>query len=928
MATSKEEIQLRNSLKPAPTQADLEAKIKTWNFTSGDALDYNRMTWNKQWARQVALWSKEAVTTWWLKTAVTPDEIANMKSQWITKVDKNDITLDKTWLTPQEYESDKQKALNQAVWQSLWTEKPTETPKIEPTKVETKKEDIKPTTTTDITYTEDKQAFDPNKVISRAEQYTWADWKTYQTVRNSDNTLTTIDVTTWQPVTSKYTDAERENIKQSFLWWKKVEEIKKTSNDYYSMLWQGLDIPIKEKNTIEYKKAYQRKANLDKFSVMNSTQLAWAIKNWEFLSWTQEYNDLKQSNPKLVQDAETLHSINAINEDKKDATDIRVKISEYLTKLMSDDDKTSYKDKLSQNPNIVKLNESLWEKEKELASIKDSLEYAKEDLDTQLWWKAVTSWYKRYKLGEINRELTRQYNLVLSDYNSIAWQIKTISEDIKYEMESERQAEQDKLNQLWTAYNIYQWLTEWERQIEQFKNQRLYQTWDINSTDPYLQNLGIENAVNQLYTQYPIPWMEAPAVKIQKVKDLMAKWYTPQQAISQLEQEIRSTDRYKTMITPKITQTQDWAKLDDKTLYNQKTWETKTITWTSTAPTSVNVTPTWNYANLNYKNASWTTKSIKVDSIWKDSLLTALNKIWNSLVVWDSYRDSARQQALYDELSAKWAKVAKPWTSKHETWMAIDLYSDNNYSPLKPEQVAIMNANWWYQTAWEDDLWHFEYLWTKKDWKLADLWQYLKDNQERWTWYSEADVTAFNEKIDRFVKNGDENWMVLAFRKNLMWDKDFKQEFDNTQKFTKALDDVTAMINDYEKAGKSTNALKAMAEKVARKIWVTTDTALAQLQTQMWFTLANYIRSISWTAASDVEVQRLMGNMASIWNVKDLNMALVWQAKNNATSSLKSMIDTRLYWLPEDLKTKVFWDIYKWEESWNTTEYNWFVLPK
>jgi hypothetical protein len=34
-------------------------------------------------------------------------------------------------------------------------------------------------------------------------------------------------------------------------------------------------------------------------------------------------------------------------------------MSEYLTKLMSDDEKVSYKDKLSQNPEIVKLNESL-----------------------------------------------------------------------------------------------------------------------------------------------------------------------------------------------------------------------------------------------------------------------------------------------------------------------------------------------------------------------------------------------------------------------------------------------------------------------------------------------------------------------------------------------------------------------------------------
>jgi len=75
--------------------------------------------------------------------------------------------------------------------------------------------------------------------------------------------------------------------------------------------------------------------------------------------------------------------------------------------------------------------------------------------------------------------------------------------------------------------------------------------------------------------------------------------------------------------------------------------------------------------------------------------------------------------------------------------------------------------------------------------------------------------------------------MAKAYREMLLRDTDFKKEFDNTQKFTQALDDVDTMIKQYESAGKSTNALKSMAEKVARKLGVTTDTALAQLQTQM-----------------------------------------------------------------------------------------------
>ena len=195
-------------------------------------------------------------------------------------------------------------------------------------------------------------------------------------------------------------------------------------------------------------------------------------------------------------------------------------------------------------------------------------------------------------------------------------------------------------------------------------------------------------------------------------------------------------------------------------------------------------------------------------------------------------------------------------------------------------------------------------------WDLTSLAQYMKDNQDRGQGYSNDDVKAFNEKIDRMAKTGDEQWMAVAYRNMVMKDKDFKKEFDDTTKFAKSLDTVEGLINDYEAAGKSTSALKAMAEKVGRKIGLTTDEALARMQTQLGVTLADYIRSISGTAASDVEVQRLMGNMANIGNVKSLNTAIVWQVRENAMNGIKQMIDNRMYGLPEELKPQVFGDIY------------------
>jgi len=289
---------------------------------------------------------------------------------------------------------------------------------------------------------------------------------------------------------------------------------------------------------------------------------------------------------------------------------------------------------------------------------------------------------------------------------------------------------------------------------------------------------------------------------------------------------------------------------------------------------------------------NWIIKSVNLR--WNG--IVSIDTIPKSVIKWGYTPDSVKNMPM--EVSG----VYDPNQDKNLTPIGTNkdgsgIFLDNKTNKTISEGEA--------KALYGDTKWN---MWAVTD--IKSLWQFMKDNQQMWSWYSEKDVERFDEKIDRYIANWDTKSMAKAYREMLLRDTDFKKEFDNTQKFTQALDDVDAMIKQYETAGKSTNALKAMAEKVARKLWITTDTALAQLQTQMWFTLANYIRSISGTAASDVEVQRLMGNMASIGNVQELNTALVSQARQNATSALKSMVDTRMYGLPEELKPQVFGDIY------------------
>ena len=58
--------------------------------------------------------------------------------------------------------------------------------------------------------------------------------------------------------------------------------------------------------------------------------------------------------------------------------------------------------------------------------------------------------------------------------------------------------------------------------------------------------------------------------------------------------------------------------------------------------------------------------------------------------------------------------------------------------------------------------------------------------------------------------------------------------------------------------------------------------------------MADYIRAISGTAASDKEVQRLINNMPSIKNVASFNTTILDNLSNIADNKMKSKLETYL----------------------------------
>lgn len=679
-----------------PTKEELQAKIKSWKSSSTENYQYNKLTWDNQWARNLMLTDQNLVSSWDLKTSVTAEETARMKEAWIQWVSKT-VTPDLQGWTVDEFKQNVK-------------EETTPAKNIEKTTVET------PEWTTTTTTEKPKEVIPPQNIeewkkqgsdITSLEQIIENQYWTIATQKDWKITAE-INGKTYEWFVDEAGNAIKTEIP--------TEQIKKTTTDYYNSIIQGIDVPTIEKNTPAYKSAYNRKLDLDKFSSMSSSDLSYAISQWQFLPWTQVYNDLKLQNPTLVTEAERLNSINSVNQDKKDVTDIRTTMTEYLTKLMSDDEKETYKEKISENKDLVELNKTLWEQANNLASIKDKLDYAKEDIEAD-YWKTWRKSYRNFLLWETTRELTRQYTLALSEYNTTAWQIQTLSNDIKYDMEEERLTRQEELQKMTTAYWLYQDMTADERALElnkkQLQQQFEYTYWDLTSTDPTKQRIAWQRMAEAIQTQFAwMPFRRTTDEMAQDIINDINAGKTTEQISTEITQAIQNSPSY-------------WAWASSKWLTNQATWnyELKEVWW---------VTYNYNKDTGEFQTITWWGTN---DFSSNQDLINKYPKeasFKNNNPTWIKFSISDRTKALLDEAGINYSQ----WTTSPEWWAYMKFATVDDW--LRAYEVLLTKA-------WTDDVYSRlkQWVWTKEGDSYASTLM-SKSWIKKWTKFSELNEEQLN----------------------------------------------------------------------------------------------------------------------------------------------------------------------------------------
>ncbi len=389
-------------------------------------------------------------------------------------------------------------------------------------------------------------------IMNEAPEFKGADGQTYKTVRFDDGSLGTVKV--WEGwvnelVWNTYKDEQRADMKQIVEQW-----LNNADNIYNNLLrWQVL--PEVVKTTNNYVKAQNRFNQYNQFKNLNQSQYQQLLAQGKLIPGTQAYNDL-MNDPVAKSNIIKAQNLNAINQNQKAEEKIASTENNQSDVILSnnptvaqalEDGSLSVEEyqSLTNTPDIAEKSKNVSKLKEEYIKLKSDYDAVEDDVNAELSGKWLSTSYINAKISERRKSLYKWLSLAEQLYSSAMWELTTMKNDAtallntNLSLYKEQQARQFQLE---------------DRQYQEdlatraMQQQYDYQFWDFNSEDPRIRDTAIRNAVAQLYTQYPIPGMEAPAVKEQKVKALMAQGLTGQQAISQLEQEIRSTNRYKQMI--------------------------------------------------------------------------------------------------------------------------------------------------------------------------------------------------------------------------------------------------------------------------------------------------------------------------------------------------------------------------------------------
>lgn len=388
------------------------------------------------------------------------------------------------------------------------------------------------------------------------------------------------------------------------------------------------------------------------------------------------------------------------------------KADELLAKGKTEQELVSYRDFIAQDTELTDSVSQLSNVSRQYSELKRTAEdNLKRIVDENPWLSKASAMLLSAKQNEyVYNQMDALSDEMAILQANIDYRTNLLDKDYEQMLVQEQRAYQESLMAEERAFAQAQTAEERkyqeELQARQLEQKYAFEYGDLNSEDPTLQNIAIERAVAGMYENYPLPWMESQATKVQKVKQLMAQGMTGTQAIAQVESEIRNSQRYK-----------DYIASEQRALQPETTGVNLWVSWGMQDPNSIasfsmqrrwrENLQCWELVNDFILQATWANPSIRFwDTL--DSKLWALKAIgesdtpveWGVFVsnpLWNNIGHVGIVQAVYGDGSIE---VLEANASGKKQWEAPVL---KTYTAEEAKNMSFSQSVSWQSTWYSQD---------------------------------------------------------------------------------------------------------------------------------------------------------------------------------------------------------------------------------
>jgi len=530
----------------------------------------------------------------------------------------------------------------------------------------------------------------------------------------------------------------------------------------FSSILMKAPVPDDQKTTTQYKIAQNRYLKANSYASMTPSQLSSDITSGKLIEWSQTYEDIKSMNPKLVQDTNNLRIVNGskVSLYSNDAQGNKVNnVEQSFTEDYLGNFGTFLKSLFTvQTPEQIKAaiytddvqqaQDKATSIELELNQIEADQAKMEEITRKELEWTGASAERIRLEVGIRQDKLQNQYNSKLKEYNTYANKANNlITQNTTVYQESMKQQSAQQQALAGAAWQVFSNEMQKENTLQQQQNARenMLLQESLAQSRASFQTIGDK--------VYKVQNWQMVDTGIKAERDAQYQAYGGK--LYKIKGDSVTEVPWISTETPRA-ETQDWAKLDDTTLYNQRTWELKKVSASEASgywPSTIEVTPDaikWMSSRLSWNN-------VQCGMVSNDYMAV---KFPQAPRMWDSYESKVKSVeaiGVSDVPQVGGVFAMNTYNSNGHTWIVQSV-------DLAKWTFTATDAN----RAWSQNGWPVQ----SSTYKISDNFTFSKAPAWAWT-IRPSDIDYFNSATATDKKKLSSNPQYVDFNNKksaVMWD--------------------------------------------------------------------------------------------------------------------------------------------------------------